>query len=201
MANKKRVSVNTIDAAKDKETAKIIDWDGLEITVTNTIGFGDMVKFVNETVNSCFSKDGSYNPEAKDFAFRLNIIEKYTDIRLPDNVEAQYWFVYGTGIVDKIIGLINPVQIDSIMKAVEEKASNRAHANIEAIMKRLEEVSAAFDGMQAQLAEQLKAALGGIDPDDLSKLAASMTDGELDEDKIVKAYLDQSYAKADGGEE
>lgn len=196
MANKKRISVNMIDAVKEANPENTIEWNGIEIAVTYTIGFGDMVKFVNETVNSCFSEDGTYNPEARDFAIRLNIIEKFTDIKLPDNVEARYWFVYGTNIIGTVVELINRDQLDSMTKAIEEKTANRAQANIEAVLKRLEEVSAAFDSMQAQLTEQLKAALGEIEPGDLAKLAGGMADDKLDEGKIVKAYLEHSYAMA-----
>ena len=199
MANKKRISVNMIESVMSGEENKTIEWWGLEISVRKTIGFEEMVEFVNETVNSCFSENGAYNPEAKDFAFRLNIVEKYTDIRLPDNVEAQYLFAFGTDVIDEIIGFVNHRQLDSMIAAIDEKISNRARANIEQVMKRIQDISSAIDEVQTQMTEQLSAALDGVDPSDIAKLAGSMAGDKLDEKKIVEAYLEHSYGTAEVG--
>ena len=196
MEKKQELTVEAINGIMDRlESREYVGmWNDQEITLNVTIGFGDMIKLVNEVVNSCFGEDGTYNPEAKDFAFRLNLIELYTNILLPEDIEAQYAAVYGTDLIPFVLRYVNHNQIDAIREAIDRKIQNRAQANIEAIMKYVIETSSALDNVRSQMADQFSSLFGDVSAEDLAQMIKNMAEGGIDEKKIVEAYLAQAAA-------
>lgn len=193
MSNKiKKISVNAFEEAVNEqyEPIRTVEWNGISIVVKHTLTLHDMLAFVNSVVTNCFSdNDAAYMPEIKDFATRSCIIEYYTNISLPTNVEKRYDLLYHSSILDAIMPNVDQPQFNSMIRAIEEKTSHIAQANIEAVTKQMNELYASFDNMQKQLNE----AFSGIDKEAISGIAEAFIGGKFDEEKIVNAVLNSKY--------
>ena len=185
---KQKVSAKVLNSIVGKyENSEAFEWNGLTITVKKTLSLNEMLSFVGSTVSSCFDQDtGAYLPEAKDFAVRANIIDMYTDISMPDGIERQYDFLVKTDIVERVLSRVNDEQFARLMKAIDCKISNMASANIQMVFKRLDEAASSFDDLQNKFGNMMS----GVNADDLNKLIGAISNGGLDESRIVKAYMD-----------
>ena len=97
-----------------------------------------MLCFTNSVVKSCFDQaDGSYLPEVKDFAIRSNIMERYANFTLPNNLEKQYDMVIRSGAVEMIMNYVNFSQFSELMKAIDAKVQNTADAHIQTFIKKI----------------------------------------------------------------
>lgn len=201
MANKiKKISINAFEKAVNAqyEPIQTIEWNGIEILVNHTLTLHDMLAFVDLVVKNCFSNtDGAYMPEIKDFAIRNAIIEYYTNISLPLNVEKKYDLLYHSPILEEILPIIDQSQFKSIIRSIDEKTAHLAQANIEAVTKQMNELYATFDNMQKQINESF----GNIDNGALSKVVETLIGGTLDEEKIVNAVLKAKSEQEDTPEE
>ena len=85
----RRISINAMDSIMKTQYENITTecWNEIDITIKRTISLGDMLSFVNDVVASCFQDNGEFMPEVLDFAIRSNIILKYSNVSLPDNLE------------------------------------------------------------------------------------------------------------------
>lgn len=198
MANKiKKISINAFEKAveADYESTVNVEWRGLAIVVNHSITLNDMLTFVDSVVKSCFEKEtGTYMPEVKDFAIRSCIIEHYTNITLPTNVEKRYDLLYHSDLLDAIMPNIEQLQFNSLIRAIEDKTAHLAQANIEAMSKQMNELYASMDNMR----KQLESTFTGVDGNELNRVIAALSSGKLDEEKIVNAIM--SAKKKDTGE-
>lgn len=195
MAKAKAVSINAFDKI-EKDTYKgteSFEWHGVEVVVKKTLSIKEVLEFVNDVVKTCFSADdGSYIPEVKDFAVKSCILEKYANFSLPTNIEHKYDLIYHTDAIDEVLRRVNGQQFNEIIASINAKISHLASANIEAINKQMNELYTAFDNLQ----KQLETVFAGIDPSDLTKLVGALGDKGIDEEKIVKAYINQKTGEA-----
>ena len=89
MANKKRVPVDSFDKVVQSQAVSdtIVKWHDVEVVVKHTIGFTDMMEFTHDAAESCFSESGAFVPEVMDFAIKSNILTRYTNLTLPEELE------------------------------------------------------------------------------------------------------------------
>lgn len=197
MANKiKKISINAFEKAveTDYETIIGVDWRGLKIIVKHCLTLNDTLTFVDSVVKSCFDKDnGIYLPEIKDFAIRSCIVEHYTNISLPANIEKRYDLLYHSDFLDEIIPYIDQSQFNAMVKAIEEKISHLAQANIEAVSRQMNDLYASLYNLR----KQFESAFNGVGGEELNKLIATLSSGTLDEAKIVSTIM---TAKKESGE-
>lgn len=197
MAKVKKISINAWEQVmKDTYThSSTVDWNGVEITIINTLPMKEMLTFVDNVVKSCFTQDTlTYIPEVKDFAIKSNLVEMYTNVSLPSNLATRYDLIYRTDLVETILKSINIAQYSEMFAAIEDKIANIAQANIEATHRQMNELYAAFDNMQKQIAEMF----AGIGADDMTKLVSALANSALDERKLVDAYTE--HQAKDNGE-
>ncbi len=199
MASKmKRISVNALEKCVGDGMQNTVDmaWRDITITITKRLGLSDMMKFVDSVANLCFSEDGTYLPEIKDFATRCNVLEMYANFTLPANIEKRYELVYACDAYATIMGVIDRSQFDVILAAIDDKIDNRAQANVEAINRQMNELYAAFEDLQ----NRLSSTFDGIDKDMMTQLIEAMSGKELDEEKLMNAYLKEKKdtAETDG---
>ena len=197
----KKISINALEKCVEESAPSVvnIEWRGLDVTVSRRLGFADMMKFVDGVVNLCFSDDGTYLPEIMDFAIRCNVLEMYANFTLPSNIEKRYELVYACDAYSAIMGAIDRNQFDVMMRAIEDKADNRAQANIEAINRQMNELYAAFENLESRLST----VFDGIDGDTMKQLIGAMSNGSLDETKLMNAYMEskkpEDTDETDGG--
>ena len=192
MAKKKikRISVNAMDEIlKDYENTETIQWNGIEVVITKNLSLEEMMAFADSVVKSCFDQaSGTYMPEIKDFAIRSNIMERYANFTLPSKVERQYDVVIRSGVVEEILRHNNFSQFDELLKAIDAKLQNAADANVQMVFRKFDDVVTSFEGLQ----DKVGALFAGVDQADIGKLMSAISENGVSEEKVVKAYIEQT---------
>ena len=169
-------------------------WFDSEITIKRTLPLAEMLAFVDSVVSNCYHETGGYMPEVKDFIIKSNILTKYANFNLPNNLEHRYALVYGTDAVEVVLRHINQMQMQDILNAIESKVKYLCESNISVIEQQMREVVASFENMQKQTED----IFSGIDAEDIAKLVSAINiNGNVDEEKLVNAFIANKYA---GGE-
>lgn len=191
MAKKKteQISVNEFEKVlKEVYTPTVtIDWNGLGIIIKKNLSLVEEAQFVDTCVKACFNdKTGEYVPEGKDFAIRSCILISYTNINLPTNYEKSYDFVYQSGIADVVTQYINPAQFDAITRAINDKiAYTIRDGKFSAEHRRSE-----FYELLTDLVRKVAEYAPDIGPEELQAMIKTLSSGKIDEDKLVKAYME-----------
>lgn len=188
----KRVSINAVDNIINERFVNVTseNWYDVEVKIRRSLPFTEMLAFVNDVVQSCFQRNGAYVPEVLDFAIKSNLILKYTNVSLPDNLEHRYEILYNTDLVDFVCGHINMQQFQEVVNSINRKLSYMCNTNTVAVQNRLNDLISAFETMQ----EKTEAMFSNVTPDDITRLVGAVGDGSLTEEKIVKAYMEQKRA-------
>lgn len=118
MEEKVTISVEHINSIPEGyKTVKLKD--GIEIKVKDSLSMEEYIYLINNTVSACFDvENGVYYPEAKEYAFRMAVVEAYTNLVLPDDVEAYYKYV--EYIWNDIKGAIDKEQLRNLDNAVNK---------------------------------------------------------------------------------
>ena len=163
-----------------------VEWSGLSLVIERHLNLAEMAKFGDVCVRACFNPDdASYSPEVKDLAIRSCIVALYTNVTLPKNIAKQYELIYHSMILDTISVNVDQIQLNAIIRAIDDKVEHLAAANIEMVNKQMNDLYGALDGVQKQMSEMFN----GVDADDIKNIMGALTDGGLDEEKLVKAYM------------
>lgn len=193
---RKRISVSAFEKIMKGiyNPTEVIEWQGVEITIKQTLSLVEMMNFVDSVTKSCFtSDDNKYVPEIKDFAIRCCVLEMYANFAMPTNIERKYELVYCTDAFDVVVRHINACQFNEILNAIDDKVDNIAQANIEAVHRQMNELYMALNGMQ----EQISNIFSGIGSGEMAKIVDAIAGGRFDEDKLVQAYINQTRPETD----
>lgn len=188
--NEKKISIGSLDKVikenfVNKTTA---EWRGLEVTLKHSLSFTEVLEFVNDVVMSCFHEKSGFMPEVMDFAIKSNILSKYANFSLPDNLEHRYEIIYNSDAVDFVCQNINIQQLREITASIDRKISHLCNTNVMNIQKQMMELVSAFENMQQKTSDMF----ANFTPDDLAKIVGAIDEGGLNEEKIVRAYLEQT---------
>lgn len=195
-AKMKKISIAALDkVVKDTYIpASTVQWNGLDVQIKRSLTFIEMMEFVDSVVKTCFTAEsGMYIPEAKDFAVKSNIVERYTNLSLPNNLDHRYEIIYCTDIIETVLTCVNPQQFNEIMTSIDAKINNLAQMNVEQVNKQIADLYAAFENLQKQI-EQM---FGGVDGEEVVAMMKALTEGSIDEHKLVEAYLAHSKTKTE----
>lgn len=183
--------IKKVIPANDENYATV-DWKGIKFRIKTILSLEEMMGFVHGVVTSCFAEDtGEYLPEIKEFAVRCAVLEDYGNIELPDDLNEKYALVCGTDIVDCIAGSVDSTQLEDILNAIDEKVEHIAQSNIEALNKKMAEVVAKFESLEANISKVFSA----VDADTVTKVASAVASGAFDEKKLVQAFSHQASAQ------
>lgn len=161
-----------------------IDWNGVNIKISRTIGISDMMDFVQSVVDSCFD-EGAYLPELMDFAVRVNVVKKFTDVSLPAGSDRQYALLYRTDLYSSVLEAIDNDQLHTIFNAVEAKIEYECDVQRRDLKEQVDRMIASLSGV----ADSATALFGGVSSEDIARLAKVIGDGEFDTDKIGEAAV------------
>lgn len=195
MAKTKKISINAFDKiVKDTYTpTTTIEWHGQEIIVKRNLSFKEMMEFVDSVTKTCFTlSTNTYMPEVKDFAVKSNILEKYANFALPNNLEHRYELIYSSDAVETVLNCVSHQQFNEIMASIDAKINNLAQSNIEAMNKQMNELYTAFANLQSQM----EGLFSGVKTDDFNALISAFGNGGLNEDKLVEAYLAKTKSES-----
>lgn len=169
-----------------------VEWLGYTIHVKRFLDFMDMMGFVNGVAAGCFAKsDNSYMPEARDFFFRCHIVEYYTNIELPDNLEEKNQLVYGTNIIEVILRNVDMGQFQAIIDSIDKKVANLVDINVKQIN---DEAEFIYNQIK-ELYEKLTEVFSGIDKETMTSIAQAVIGTTFDEKKLIDAVI---AARAEG---
>lgn len=192
----KRVSITTLDKIA-KETfnnnVETFEWYGTDIVIKHSIGLSDVLEFVNNVVESCFGESGNFIPEVMDFAIKGNILTKYANLTMPENLEHRYDLIYQTDIVDEVCKRINRAQLQEVISSISKKIDYLCSVNASVVQQKLSELVIAFEGMQKQTASLFD----NVSNEDIEKLIGAVSGGSISEEKIVEAYMKHKNDGAD----
>lgn len=193
--------------------SKVLTADGImeyitdhhgDLKITETLGeyefeIAEFVPFevakliVQKVSEACFSSNGEYQPEMKDFAMRLFTILGYTNVSIPtvdtqdlESLNDIYKILYLSDLYEIILGNINWPQFEEITRAIDEKINYLKSANIDGIKKEIDKAMSGISG----ISDSLEKVFDNISSDDIEKIASAIENNKIDESKLVAAYLD-----------
>ena len=193
-----RISVSLLEKiVKDKYSPiSTVTWNGLEITVKESLSFKEMILFVDGVVKGCFaSDDGAYMPEVKDFVIKCSILEDYTNLTLPQGIERKYDIIYHSDIADVIMSKINASQYYEMITAIDKRIDAIVNANVDNFNKQVNSMNDAIDRIE----EQMKTSLDGVDLEAFSKMLGILGDESTDSSGIIDIYKESTEKKAPEG--
>lgn len=195
--NEKKVSITLFDkiAKEHFKNESIIQWHEAEVRVKRTLSLTEALGFVDNVVGSCFHDKLGYMPEVKDFAIKSNILTRYANFSLPDDLEHRYQMIYGTDAVDAVCAAIDTTQLQEIVSSINNKIRFLCDSKANLIQERLNSV---LDTMK-KMSDTTKDIFDGLTSEDLKTLMGAITEHGLDEQKIVAAYMEQKRAERHDG--
>lgn len=198
MAKIKRISINALERVmKDGyEPTITIEWHGLEVTIKKVLSLTEVIKFVEDTVETCFAADtNDYIPEVKDFAIKANVLEMYANFTLPKNNDSKYALIYQTDAFPEVIKYINSDQFDEVCRSIDEKLRYRSS---DLLTKFNDQIDDALKSIE-EIGNNISNIFDGVDSETMSGIASAIANGEIDEQKLVEAYV-KTTAGATGNE-
>ena len=195
----KKVSISAVDNIIGECILNVVteQWYDVEVKMRRSIPFTEVLAFVDDVVQSCFQRNGAYVPEVLDFAIKSNIISKYTNVSMPDNLEHRYAILYNSDLVDFVCQHINMQQLQEMVNSINRKLAYMCDTNTVSVQNRLNDLISAFETMQ----EKTEAMFGDVMPDDMTRLVGAIGDGALTEEKIVEAYMKHKNTPNDKADE
>lgn len=191
----KKISISFMDKvlkAQEENNIVVTQWCETDVTIKRMIGLMDMIAFADNVAECCFMEDGSFHPELKEFLFRCNVLTRYANFSLPENVEHKFELVYGTDAYDFVTQYVDERQLNMLDAAIYDKLNYLCDTNAAGLEKRMTEAVSAFEALQDKIADLF----GGIDSDDMAKIASAMANGQFSEERLVKAYAEQTKKDA-----
>lgn len=187
MARKKELNKILEEIKKSEEsTSTECSFGGITYQIKKMITMDEFITMVNRVTNYCFSDENEYLPELFQYALRICTFEYFTDIVLPKGIEDTYKVIYNEKIYTDILSNISESQFASIHDAINEKIRYRisismsdARQQADSIMSELSEVQKQMSALTAQ-----------IDPEELAKALKLIANTRMDEEKLMKAYLE-----------
>ena len=194
----KKVSIALFDkiAKEQFQNEATIEWHDAQLRVKYALSLTDMLAFVDDVVGSCFHDKLGYMPEVKDFAIKTNILSRYANVSLPDNLEHRYQLVYMTDAVDAVCAAIDGTQLQEIVNSINSKIRFLCDSKATMIQERINDVLSTMEEMR----DNTKSIFDGITQDDLKNLMGAITSNGMDEQKLVQAYIEQAKSKDEQAE-
>ena len=182
-----------VKASNVKGNVYECEWNGLKFNVYKVITLGAATHFVDSVVSAVFSGENDrFMPEVKDFATNLAIVAHYTDIVLPEitneeMIEAINYVFEMTDLIRVIKSHIDSDQFFSIDSAIFDRIEHRNNVREALLERRFNDAAAAVE----KVGEDLSSAMSGIEPGDLAKVIGAVSNGGLDEKKLVEAFASE----------
>lgn len=161
MAKKeKRISINALEKVYKENCPEIIteEWFGIEVAIKPVISVSEVLAFVDDVVDSSFLEDGTYVPEITPFFIRCNVLERYANFTLPEDLSKRYKLVYGTDAFGFVLNHIDPIQFEEIVNAIDARIDVMCDSDIIAMRAKFGEVATAL----ADLGDQVNGLVGQL---------------------------------------
>lgn len=170
----------------ENDVSKFV-WAGLEIEVKRFLTMEEMFDFTNTVFETCFRQDdSSYLPEVKDFMIRSCILDAYTNIEIPDDLQTRYDMVYRYEIIPEVMKYVDQNQFNAVLMAIDSKINNKLNANVEKFEKKMAEA----DEMVGKSVEYISGIFDGIDNETIKQVALSISNMSIDPEVLAKSIIE-----------
>lgn len=106
-------------AATFYEKEKYIMWHGKRIKITPLLLFKDVFSFVGSVMSHISRTNGDgLIMEPVDFCFKVEVLSRYANITLPDDIEERYRIIYGSDLYRSVVENINHEQLLSLVAII-----------------------------------------------------------------------------------
>lgn len=183
-----RISVAKFEKAVSKDNVVFIPLDGVEdvnIEIIKSISLQNMIEFVENVAESCVDMEsGEYTPQVRDFAIKRELLTKYANFTMPNNIEKQYEFIYGSNVVDVVLQNINQLQFQEIVSSIDRKVkfmldcvTSISASNTVKLLNKLDSI-----------AEQNTAMFDSLQGEDIASVFSNINAiANMDEEKLARA--------------
>ena len=157
---------------------------GHEITVARSLTYNELLYFVEYVANSCFTDDGIYVPQVFTTMFRSAVINSFTDIEVPVEMDAKFSFVNYTSVYDEVAAVVGKDLIGYLSDIVDEKIDYLIKQNTESIKADLQKTAGMLQGVAQTVQDMAK----GFDADTISGLMTALDKNTADRNQLIAAY-------------
>ena len=190
----KKISSKTIDAIikeNKKEDKKLIlktaDVE-IEVVIKPYISYQERTQMVNDIASNCYDENGIYHPEFFDIAYKLSLIEHYTNINtdIKDSVNQIHILCENTNLIEEIErfteGSVQQIWLDA-KDIIEWRNEQSLKSNA------WDDVAYGLSGLLDKFADKLDKMpeMSKEETDKLTGLAGKL--GNITEDKIIDGIL------------
>lgn len=190
MDNEKKITADMLNEWIKKENPKdyeVVKSGSLTLNVRKYLTIGETLLFVDNVVKSCFSSDGEYMPEIRGFAMDCTTLALYAGIELPADISERYDLIARlSDLITLVTDVVDIKQYCDIEDAITKRINAINAANTNQVMAKLNDVIESFD----KVTEAMQSLFGGIDIGDVKHVMEAVGDGKINEEKLMKAYLD-----------
>lgn len=103
----------------NKQYKKVM-WHGDEILVRPLLTLDETFAFTTHVSDLCKDDDsGPFLPELVELAFRRTVIEMYAVVELPEDIDEQYYYLFGSDLYETVAKAVNTAQLNSLRKIID----------------------------------------------------------------------------------
>lgn len=159
-----KVSITKFESMLKENTVTISVPDtDIVLKVTRWLGLEKMLTFINNVVSTCFNDNGDYMPQVHEFVFRVNVLNMYTNLTMPKDINKQYDLCYRTDAYGLVYEHISGEQIQDIRDAIDKSIAYRiSQKKFEKINQSADIKNSILESVNS-LAVGLKDVLDGVD--------------------------------------
>ena len=184
-------TIKEIIKENQKEDKKLIlktsDAD-IEVIIKPCISYQERTQMVNDIANNCYDEIGNYHPEFFDIAYKIALIEYYTNIStdIKDSVNQMHILCESTNLIEEIEkyteGSVGQIWLEA-KDIVEWRNEQSLKSNA------WDDVAYMISGLLDKLADKLDKMpeMSKEETDNLTGLAGKL--GNITEDKIIDGIL------------
>lgn len=181
---KKVNGMDIISAVKVPNVTTPVEYHGSVFNVTEWIPFEKMLTFVNATADSCFTLEDEYVPQVSKFAFMSNVIDFYTDIELPSDLDERYKLVMLTDLYDAVVENVNEQQIEELRDGVARLVEFKLAVNTSVVNKQIADATAVLKS----LADACGSFTDTMNADAVKEVIAALNNNTADRNTLIAAY-------------
>ena len=184
-------TIKEIIKANNKEDKKIIlktaDAE-IDLVIKPYISYQERTQMANDIANNCYDENGDYHPEFFDIAYKIALIEYYTNINtdIKDSVNQMHILCENTNLIEEIEKYtedsVGQIWLDA-KDIVEWRNEQSLKSNA------LDDVAYGLSGLLDKFADRLDKMpeMSKEEADKLTGLAGKL--GNVTEDKIIDGIL------------
>lgn len=187
-----KIKVQDIIPKKDEDRFVIVDWNGKKLKVKYAITPGDIFDIATRVTDAAFSKDDVYTPELASLLAKCLIIDKFTNIEIPADMDDGGYLVYETDLFDIVRENASDEQLGDIYDIIEKKINYELHTRIKKVEDEIVLLEQTLDEVQGAFSTMLD----GVSKEDFDKLIDVMANGKIDEEKLVDAVIAKEAEEA-----